>query len=490
MNQRNSITMSLAAAICFVLPLGIAMAETKVQQSRTRDFCFNWKFVKGDPADAQRLEFDDSGWKDIQLPHDWSIEGPKDQKNPGSSKNGYFPGGIGWYRKHFRLSPDDEGKEIFIDFDGVYQKSEVWINGHSLGRRPNGFVGFQYDLTSHVKFGQENILAVRVDNSDQPNCRWYTGSGIYRDVRLTVTDKLHVKNCGTYVTTKSISKDEAIVRVRTEVQNSYTQSRKCALVTRVLDTNNNVVAERIAAHLVPARGEHQFDQVIQVRDPKVWSIDNPKMYRVQTLLKNDQVVCDEYKTPFGIRQARFDKDLGFVLNGEQVKLKGVCIHQDAGSLGAAVPVRAWERRLEILRSIGCNAIRTSHNPPPPELLNLCDRLGFVVIEEAFDKWEAPYGRWFKEWWQMDLTDMVRRDRNHPSVIMWSVGNEVSNQGKPEFVEQLKSLVDLTHKIDPTRPVTCALKPAKVTSREKNATAVTAIARIVDVISCNYQEQWF
>jgi beta-galactosidase len=214
------------------------------------------------------------------------------------------------------------------------------------------------------------------------------------------------------------------------------------------------------------------------------------MYSVLTLLKNDQDVCDEYKTPFGIRRARFDKDIGFVLNGEQVKLKGVCIHQDAGSLGTAVPKRAWERRLEILKSIGCNAIRTSHNPPSPELLDLCDRMGFVVIDEAFDKWDAPYGRWFKEWWRKDLTDMVRRDRNHPSVIIWSVGNEVSNQGKPEFIEQLKSLVDLTHKVDPTRPVTCALKPAKVTSREKNAKAVTTIARLMDVVSCNYQEQWF
>ena len=214
------------------------------------------------------------------------------------------------------------------------------------------------------------------------------------------------------------------------------------------------------------------------------------MYKVETILKKGEEVCDEYKTPFGIRRIRFDKDKGFVLNGKQIKMKGVCLHHDAGSLGAAVPERAYERRLEILKSIGCNAIRTSHNPPSPELLDLCDRMGFVVIDEAFDKWDAPYGKWFDKWWRTDLNDMVSRDRNHPCVVMWSVGNEVSNQGKPIFIEQLKSLVQMTRDLDPTRPVTCALKPAKVTSRESNAKTVTSIARMMDVLSCNYQEQWF
>jgi beta-galactosidase len=491
MNQRKTITMPLLAAVCLVLPSKIVMAETHQQHSRTQDLCFDWRFVKGDQAGAQQVHFDDSGWNGTQIPHDWSIEGPKDRKNPGQTKFGYFPGGIGWYRKHFRLSPNDEGKKIFIDFDGVYQNSEVWINGHSLGRRPYGFIGFQHDLTRYVKFDQDNVLAVRTDNSDQPNCRWYTGSGIYRAVRLTVTDKLHVKNCGTYVTTPRITKDDATVRVRTGVQNSYTKPTKCELVTTILDPNDKVVAERVAIYQIPAQDEHQFDQEIRVAEPELWSTDTPKIYRVATFLKKGGEVCDEYKTPFGIRRISFEKDKGFVLNGEQVKMKGVCIHQDAGSLGTAVPERAFERRLEILKSIGCNAIRTSHNPPSPGLLDLCDRMGFVVIDEAFDKWDAPYGRWFDVWWQMDLKDVIRRDRNHPCVVMWSVGNEVSDQGKPKFVEQLKALVDRTRDLDPTRPVTCALKPAKkVTSRETNAKTLTAIARMVDVLSCNYQEQWF
>lgn len=482
--------MALMASFCIFFPFTSALAETGRQPSRTRDFCFDWKFIKGDQAGAQQLEFDDSSWQDVHVPHDWSIEGPKDQRNPGETKNGYFPGGIGWYRKHFRLPLQDEGKRIFVNFDGVYQNSEVWINGRSLGRRPYGYISFQYDLTPYVKFGTENILAVRVDNTDQPNCRWYTGSGIYRDVRLTVTDNLHVVNWGTYVTTPKISDDQVSVRVRTEVRNSYPQKRNCTLVTKLLDPNGSVVAQNVTNHEISGQATHQFDQEIALSNAKRWSIESPVLYTAQSVVKTDERICDEYATPFGIRQIHFDSAKGFVLNGEQVKMKGVCIHHDAGSLGAAVPERAWERKLEILKSIGCNAIRTSHNPPSPELLDLCDRMGFLVIEEAFDKWDAPYGRWFEKWWQADLADIIRQDRNHPSVVMWSVGNEVSNQGKPEFKEQLKRLVNLTRELDPTRPVTCALKPPKVTSREENAKFVTDIARMMDVISCNYQEQWF
>ena len=490
MNNRTIVAISVAITACFLLPVERTTAATQLQHARTLPLDSNWKFSKGDPTDAQTPDVDDSGWKNIHIPHDWSIEGPKDQKNPGGSKSGYFPGGVAWYRKHFQLPQEDAAKNIFVEFDGVYQNSEVWINGHSLGKRPNGYIGFQHDLIPYVKFGQDNVLAVRVDNSEQPNCRWYTGSGIYRDVRLTVTDKLHVNRFGTYVTTPSVSDHKASVRVRTEVQNLYDQPRSCTIVTAILDPSNKVVAEQLATDQIPAQGEREFDQDIELQNPQLWSIDAPTMYTVVTTVKNNKTVCDEYQTPFGVRQTRFDKDKGFVLNGEQVKLKGVCIHHEAGSLGAAVPVRAWERRLEILKSVGCNAIRTSHNPPSTELLDLCDRMGFVVIDEAFDKWDAPYGPWFKKWWQADLTDMIRRDRNHPSVIMWSVGNEISNQGKPEFVEQLKQLVKLAHEIDPTRPVTCALKPAKITSRDENAKKVTAIARLMDVFSCNYQEQWF
>ena len=366
----------------------------------------------------------------------------------------------------------------------------MWINGHSLGKRPYGYIGFQHDLTPYITFDADNVLAVRVDNSKQPNSRWYTGSGIYRLVHLTVTDKLHVKHWGTRVTTPKISETEAVVRIETDVHNADEQRRECTLTTRILDASNVVVAEQTDVRELPAGSDYQFAQEISVPNPELWSLERPTLYRVQTILKHKQDVCDEYETPFGVRDVRFDKDRGFLLNGQQVKLQGVNIHHDAGCLGAAVPVRAWERRLEILKSIGCNAIRTSHNPPSPELLDLCDQMGFAVIDEAFDKWVPPYGRWVPEWGKKDLTDMIRRDRNHPSVIMWSVGNELENQGDAKFMEQLSELVEWTREADSTRSITCALKPFKVTSRAENARRVVAIARLLDVISCNYQEQWF
>jgi len=480
----------LIVAICFPATVEGINAETKQQASRRSNFCFDWKFLKGDAPNAQQADFDDSGWENVNLPHDWSIEGPKDRKNPGGKNNGFFPGGIGWYRKHFRLLPAHEGKKVFVQFDGIYQNSEVWINGHSLGVRPYGYISFEHDLTPYVKFDGDNILSVRVDNTDQPNCRWYTGSGIYRYVWLTITDKLHVRQWGTYVTVPSITPTEAVVRVRTEVENSYEQPKRCTLITRILDAKAAVAAEAPAVEEISGQGRFRFEQELRIPNPKLWSIDSPVMYSIQTFLKDENGIYDEYETPFGIRQIQFEPDKGFLLNGKPVKMKGVCIHHDTGCLGAAVPVRAWERRLEILKSIGCNAIRASHNPPAPEMLDLCDRMGFVVIDEAFDKWGGQCGRWFKDWGRKDLTDMLRRDRNHPSVIIWSVGNEVSGQGSSEFNEQLKALADLTRELEPTRPVTYALMPFKIKSREENAKIVTKVAKLLDVTSCNYQEHWF
>ena len=454
------------------------------------DFDFDWKFIKGEVANAQAITIDESGWAGVQLPHDWSIEGPFDKKNPAGKRGGFLPGGIGWYRKHFQLSPQDKDKKIFIQFDGIYQNSEVWINGHSLGIRPYGYTSFQRELTPYVKFGADNVLAVRVDNSDQPNSRWYTGSGIYRHVWLTVTDKLHVDHWGTYVTTPQISPDKAIVRVRTKIKNSYDQTKNCSLVTIILNGRGQVVAKVSTPYSVSTQSVYEVDQKIEVLNPALWSIDSPALYSARSVLKDEQSIYDEYETSFGIREIRFDKDKGFLINGQSVKMKGVCIHHDAGCLGAAVPDRALERRLEVLKSIGCNAIRTSHNPPSPELLDMCDRMGFVVIDEAFDKWGGSVSPWFTEWWKMDLQDMLQRDRNHPSVILWSMGNEVKGQGSPKFMKQLKKMVEFTHQFEPTRPVTLALRPEKIKSRRENARFVANIAKAVDVICCNYQEQWF
>lgn len=480
----------LASVQCF-LAVGCTVAGNQKQDMRTRDFCFDWKFFKGNIDNAYLMDADESSWVDVQLPHDWSIEGPVDKNNPGGEANGFFPGGIGWYRKHFRLLPEDKDKKIFINFGGIYHNSKIWINERSLPVRPYGYISFEHDLTPYVKFGEENVIAVRVSNTDQPNCRWYTGSGIYRPVRLIVTDKLHVKNWGTYVTTPKILPNEAIVRVRTEAINSYAGTKTCSLVTRILDPEGKIVAERTAEHELLTKSDYLFDQEINVPEPELWSIENPVMYKVQTVIRDETRICDEYETPFGIRYFKFDKDKGFLLNGKSVLMKGVCLHQDAGCLGAAVPPRAMERRLEVLKSIGCNAIRTSHNPPSNEFLDMCDEKGFVVIDEPFDKWDGQHGKWFNKWWRVDLLDTLRRDRNHPSIVMWSMGNEVGGQGEPEFNKQLKAMVDLTHEFEPTRPVTYALRPpSDLLSLEEKVKLVTTVSKIVDVACCNYQEQWF
>ncbi|MBA7676757.1 Beta-galactosidase BoGH2A [subsurface metagenome] len=493
---KYQVLLLLFLAFVMVLQCRISFAEPAEKMSiaqPTRSkilFDFDWRFHKGEAEEWHKINYDDTAWRPLILPHDWSIEGPFSKNNPAGERGGFLPGGIGWYRKHFQLSPEDEDKKIFIQFDGIFHNSEVWINGHSLGRRPYGYISFQHDMTPYVKFGEDNVLAVRVDNSDQPNCRWYSGSGIYRHVWLTVTDKLHIAHWGTYITTPRISRDKAVVRVRTKIKNAYSQTKYCSLTTTIRNAEGKVITEVTTPNAISTQTEYEFDQQIEVPHPNLWSIDTPSMYWAHTVVKDARHIYDEYETSFGIREIRFDKDKGFLLNGQSVKMKGVCIHHDAGCLGAAVPDRALERRLEVLKSIGCNAIRTSHNPPAPELLDMCDRMGFVVIDEAFDKWGGTWGRWFPQWWQQDLRDMLRRDRNHPCIVLWSVGNEVSGQGSPKFNKQLKKLVDFTHQEEPTRPVTYALCPRKIKSRAENAKFITNIAKIVDVTSCNYQEQWF
>ncbi len=479
----------LANAVVCILMFWSTSAIADNRKPRTRDFGFDWKFIKADIPSAQLIETDDSGWEAVQVPHDWSIEGPKDANNPGGKDQGFFPGGIGWYRKHFQLTQDEKDKKIFIQFDGVYHNSEIWINGHSLGRRPYGYVSFQHDLTPYVHLDKENIIAVRVDNSDQTNCRWYTGSGIYRNVWLTVTDKLHAANWGISITTPEVSQDSAIVRIQTTVKNETDQSKTCQLITTIRNPKGKVVTTLTSSETILAQAEYLFDQQAKVSTPKLWSIETPNLYQAETQILDGRHVCDKAQTQFGIRSIRFDKDKGFLLNGQQVKMKGVCLHHDAGCLGAAVPVRALERRLEVLKSIGCNAIRTSHNPPAPELLDLCDRMGFVVIDEMYDKWDGAYGRWFSQWWRQDIGDMLKRDRNHPCVVLWSVGNELENQCSPEFMQTLKMLVDFVHEQEPTRGVTCALSP-HFTSHQEKAAVIAEIAKLVDVVSCNYQEQWF
>ncbi|SHJ58528.1 beta-galactosidase [Tangfeifania diversioriginum] len=402
-------------------------------RERTR-FTTDWKFTRSNSESFFSPDFDDSDWRVLNLPHDWSVEGEFSEEHPASPGGGALPGGIGWYRKTFQLPESDKNKLVFIDFDGIYQKGEVWINGHRLGMRPYGYSSVRYELTQHLNFGdEENVLAVKVDNSEQPNSRWYSGSGIYRNVWLVKTGEIFVDHWGTYVTTPNVSEESATVSVETTLANRLPDISNVTLKTEIYSPDNKLVTETELAQPVGAGEKMVYQQNMKVENPDLWSIENPALYKaVSEVYDEEGNLTDTYKTTFGIRTFRFDPEKGFFLNGEHVKLLGVCNHHDLGCLGAAVNTRAIERQLEILKEMGCNSIRTAHNPPAPELLELCDKMGFVVQDETFDMWrkkktEYDYSRYFPEWHERDLTDHILRDRNHASVMMWSIGNEVLEQ---------------------------------------------------------------
>jgi beta-galactosidase len=449
---------------------------------RGQDFNSGWKFNRGDVTSAQNVSFDDSTWRGLNVPHDWSIEGAPNKASPAGSGGGYFDGGIGWYRKTFTLDQSYSGKRILIDFDGVYMNSQVWINGTSLGTRPYGYSSFEYDLTANVKVdGTSNVIAVKVNNN-QPTSRWYSGSGIYRNVWLTVLNPVHVTNSGVFVTTPTVSTSSASVSVSTEVQNQATSSQSVTVTTTISDpAGASVATDTSPASDIGADTTATLSQSLTVSSPQLWSTTSPNRYQVKVEVKAGGVTVDTYIAPLGLRTAAFSATGGLSLNGQDTKLRGVCMHHDLGALGAAVNYRAIERQVEVLKGMGVNAIRTSHNPPAPELLDICDRQGILVMDEAFDCWETQkvsndYHLYFKQWAQTDLQDFVRRDRNHPSVIMWSVGNEIPNP-TTATVTNLKTWVLA---IDPTRPVTWA------SVNTSNATN-QAVAAVLDLQGYNYSE---
>ncbi len=453
-------------------------------------FDTDWLFVQRDLPDAEILTFDDSSWRALDLPHDWSIEGPFGEDAPCGGGGGSLPGGAGWYRKHFALPVEDEGRRVTVQFDGVYKHSDVWINGQHLGFHPYGYTSFAYDLTPYVYFGaQENVLAVRVDNSQQPDARWYTGSGIYRHVWLTMTDPLHVAHWGVTIRTPLATTSVARVEVLTQVQNESDQEKDCVLATTLLDAGGNAVGTAEHRHPIAPSETHTFIQRIRVTQPHLWSVEDPYLYSVASVVRDGECEVDGVVTPLGIREIAFDADRGFLLNGQRVKINGVCLHHDGGCVGAAVPERVWERRLETLKAMGCNGIRSSHYPPAPEFLDLCDRMGFLVMDENFDEWRMgkfPYGYHdhFDEWAVRDTVSMVRRDRNHPSIVIWSVGNEIQEQAVPEGIEILKMLMDAVHKEDPTRPVTSACDFIAA-----HVPATDAFLEALDVVGYNYVDRW-
>ncbi|MBN1924218.1 MAG: DUF4982 domain-containing protein [Prolixibacteraceae bacterium] len=465
------------------------------QQSKSRvifNFDGEWKFTLGDSPDAFRVEFNDANWRILDLPHDWSIELENEKDAPGGGNIGFFPTGIGWYRKTFDLSKYDPDKRYSVEFDGVLTNSEVWINGIYHGKRPNGYASFSYDLTGLLD-SKKNVIAVRVDNSKQTNSRWYTGSGIYRHVRLVETNKLHFEKWGVFYYTKSIEKESAILYIEASVVNENQHAMKdVAIRNAVLDAKGNEVAFAITSVSVNAKSNFTAEQQIEIADPRLWSVESPNLYNLKSvILVNDNEV-DCVFSNMGIRTIEYLVDNGFLLNGEQVKMKGVNLHHDGGPVGAAVPERVWERRLEILKEGGCNAIRTSHNPMAPEFYDLCDKLGFLVMDEAFDEWvhgkrDYSYKLYFKDWYEEDLKAMVYRDRNHPSVVMWSIGNEVPDQSGNEGPKFARKMINICKEADPTRLVTAGND--RIAADDNPASEAYLAEFENEIVGYNYPDRW-
>ncbi len=452
---------------------------------------YNWKFLRADVNGAEEPGFDDSKWKTVNLPYDWSIESEFDKNAATGGAGGYLPTGIGWYRNHFIIGSVGKGQDYWIEFEGVYMNSDVWLNGHHLGNHPYGYTSFCHDLTPFIRQG-ENIIAVRVDNSLQPNSRWYSGSGIYRNVWLNVAGPIHVAHWGTYITTPHVDSSSATVVVQTSIYNRLPAAESILLRSSVVDASGKVVSTVESPVSLSPSGRSEVEQSLKVVSPSLWSIGTPSMYTMNSVLIDGTTIIDSVGSPFGIRRIEYDKDNGFSLNGQHVKMNGVCLHENAGCLGAAVPVQAWARRLKLLKAMGCNAIRTAHNPPSPEFLDLCDKLGFLVMDEAFDEWEIAKGQvkygyhvYFKDNWKSDLQSMIRRDRNHPSVVLWSAGNEVPEQGTDSGMVILKKLIDTFHKEDPTRPVTVANDHIA----DPTYPAKLGFLKIQDIVGYNYVDRW-
>ena len=489
---------------------------------RQTSFNDGWKFYKGDVPNAEAPAFNDYDWRGMTLPHDWSVEGPFDPK--WASATGFLPGGVGWYRKTFALPPSESARRIFLHFDGVYCNGEVWINGHYLGKRPNGFASFRHDLTPFLRPDVENVVAVKVDHTQFADARWYTGSGINRNVWLLDSDPIHVKQWGVFAPTPIVRADYAEVCASAVVQNQSDADADVQVEHTLYDGDGTTVAETITPLFVPAQGEQAAACQLTVTQPRLWSVDQPNLYHLHTVIRRNGEIVDEEDTTIGLRTFHFDADTGFFLNGQPLKWKGVCLHDDAGALGTAVPPKVWERRLRTLKAAGVNAVRMAHNPHAPELYDLCDRLGLMVQDEAFDEWELGKRKWkdgwnvgeagtdgphehFAEWGETDLRDMVLRDRNHPSILTWSIGNEIDYPNDPYTHEVLdtgnnpqiyghgyeprlphadrlgvtaRRLADIVKALDPTRPVTAALAATSVSN-------LTGFAEALDVVGYNYQE---
>jgi len=461
-----------------------AVSGSAVARERL-SFNQDWQMLKGDYSDETIADAGDELWTSVRLPHDWAIsQGP--QKGQGMKNYGhYLLQGTYWYRKTFELPAADKGKCVFVDFEGAMQDATIYLNGEQVGRWANGYASFRVDLTHELKCGQENELLVHLD-LPKKFTRWYTGAGIYRNVWLVKTEPVHFANWGVYVTTPDVRDDYARVEIETAVDNDSKLSGKAQIEVSIVDQDGRVVAEGDVFASIRAGKTKTVSQKLKVTDPERWDINNPYLYDVVTKLKIDGKEVDEQTTPLGIRTLKFDADNGFFLNGRHVKIYGVCNHHDLGPLGTAFNLRAAERQLEILREMGCNAVRTSHNVPAPGLLDLCDKMGFLVMDELFDMWKLPKGehnegytpKYWDDWWRKDVENFVKRDRNHPSVIMWSSGNEIPEQNQEDGAELCAAITQEFHKYDSTRPVTAGFN--------KNYKSVdNGLVDAVDIAGWNY-----
>ncbi|MDR2233827.1 MAG: beta galactosidase jelly roll domain-containing protein, partial [Tannerella sp.] len=486
-----------------------------------------WKFSLKDLKECISPDFDDSQWQDIGLPHDWSVKAPLNQQF--ASGTGYLPGGIGWYRKTVHIPLEQQGRKVYLYFEGVYNRSEVFVNGQLLGMRPSGYISFMYDATPHLKFGQDNVIAVRVDHSRSADSRWYTGSGIYRNVWMVYANPVHIVQWGVFAYPQ-VNNVDGTLNVETEIENGSAQDSRLVVRHELVSPEGKTVARTSGSLSVAARQTTTAKAALKVAKPALWDLEHPVLYMLKTTVLQNGRIIDETVTTTGFRIFTFDPDKGFALNGKSMKMKGVCIHHDAGVLGAAVPREIWRRRLLTLKQVGCNAIRTSHNPQAPDLYELCDELGLLVLNEAFDEWEFAKRKWiegwnvgtpgldgsfdfFGEWGERDMADMVRRDRNHVSVFAWSIGNEVDYPNDPYshpvldggadtgFTQPIfggykkdspdamrlgaiaKRLAGVVRKYDPSRSVTAGLAGVAMSNETEYPAAL-------DIAGYNYTESMY
>ncbi|MDB4583320.1 hypothetical protein N9164_09225, partial [Draconibacterium sp.] len=483
MNLKNSLT------IAFLLSTFVGFTQVRQKQN----FNENWKFTLTDSVVYQKTKCDDSNWRVLNLPHDWSVEGEFNENNSG--RNAFLPGGTAWYRKSFELPEEYKGKSIEIQFDGVYKNAKLWVNNILVGIQHDGYTSFRNDITELLHPEEVNTIALRVDNSIQPNCRWYTGSGIYRNVWLNVTNQTHLETWGTFITTPKVTKQEASVKIVSTIRN-MDKAGEFVVKTEIYNPEGVKVVEEASPIKLGNYQSTDITQYLRVESPQRWSLDMPAVYTATTTILRANEIIDEYSSSFGIRTLEFDADKGFFLNGVNLKMKGVCLHHDGGSLGAAVPDEVWVRRLQNLKAIGCNAIRTAHNPASPEFMTMCDTIGFLVMNEFVDKWDAPYPRGgdpndnflnnhmadpnFSVEWKRNYAETIRRDRNHPSAIIWSVGNENYPAGAAAQNHGLRKYASFVRSLDSTRPV--------ISGMERGADRAYPSQKADEIIeSCEYMD---